>query len=146
MLLEKGEHVKINEVLNRIDQFLTEKLNHGAMEFIYDGVKAYIEKPGMTDKQRSALHVWCKLVAEALNDAGLYYRYINPFTGEEMQLDWTKERVKEFIYKPVLEAKHLKTSTEDQDTVEPSSVALEIHRHFANHGAVLPSWPSNRYR
>ena len=103
----------------------------------------YNPETPMTDKQRSALHVWCDQVAKVLNDAGLHM-IRKAWDGDEMEIDWSKMLVKEFIYKPLLDAMTGKDSTEKQSTVNPSDVALHLTRHYAKRGIVLPPWPSFR--
>jgi hypothetical protein len=97
-----------------------------------------------TAKQRRALHLWCKQLAEALNDAGMHRIKISPLDGSQVELNWCKDSVKLDIYKFVLDALTGKKSTEDQDSVNPSDVAAHITRHFASKGFVCPAWPSYR--
>ena len=97
----------------------------------------------VTQKQFSAMHVWCDQVAEQLNNAGLDMRVV---IKNEISLDWDKDSVKRLLYKPVLEAMTGKTSTTQQDTIEPSKVAETIARHIAEkHSCVLPFWPSREH-
>jgi hypothetical protein len=97
-----------------------------------------------TAKQRRALHLWCKQLAEALNDAGMHRIKVSPLDGSQVELNWCKDSVKLDIYKFVLDALTGKKSTEDQDSVNPSDVAAHITRHFASKGFVCPAWPSYR--
>lgn len=92
----------------------------------------------MTRQQQNALHVWCRQVANVLDEAGLDMKQI-----VSVEIPVTEYLVKENLYKPVLEAMTGKLSTTEQDTVEPSQVAETLARHFAQkHGVVLPRWPS----
>lgn len=98
---------------------------------------------GMTNKQRGALHVWCDQVAKVLNEAGQYHEKIHPFTKKRMEMPWTKESVKEDLYKPTLAAYKAKASTEDQNTEEPGMIAEALAMAYAKRfGVCLPSWPS----
>lgn len=93
----------------------------------------------ITQKQFSALHVWCDMVADTLNDAGLDQRVV---LKPEVAIDWTKDSVKKCLYKPLLEAMTGKVSTTQQDTVEPSAVANTMARHLGEKfGVTLPEWP-----
>ena len=93
----------------------------------------------ITSKQFSALHVFCQRVADVLNDAGLDQRIV---LKPEVAIDWTKDSVKQYLYKPLLEAMTGKTSTKEQNTVEPSAVANVMARHMGQKfGVTLPEWP-----
>lgn len=95
-------------------------------------------------KQRGALHVWCQMLADTLNDAGMYRIRVSPITKQGIEIPWTMYAVKEDIYKPVLEVQTGKKSTEDQSSVNPSDVCIVISKHFADTGLICPPWPSNR--
>ena len=90
-----------------------------------------------TEKQRSALHVWCRQVASVMADAGLDMK-----TVIRCEIPPTEHMVKENIYKPMLEVLTGKTSTEDQNTIEPSMVAEIITRELGERlGLTLPPFP-----
>lgn len=102
-----------------------------------------IDERPKTDKQRSALHVWCEQLAETLNDAGLDIRKT---LRQDVDVPWSKTSIKEHIWKPVLEALTDKKSTEDMTTVEPTEVYNVISRHLQQtFGVSVPPWPS-RFR
>lgn len=104
-----------------------------------------VKEKTMTDKQRSSLHVWCEKVAICLNYNNLHYKYLHVITGVEIEKEWDKMLVKEYLYKPTLANLIGKGSTEKQNTVEPNVIAEAIIRAFAIHkGITLPSWPSMR--
>lgn len=102
-----------------------------------------IDERPKTDKQRSALHVWCEQLAETFNAAGLDMKRV---LKAEVDIPWSKDSVKEFIYKPVLAAMTGKKSTEDMNTCEPGDVCNVITRHLQNNeataGIEVPPWPS----
>lgn len=94
----------------------------------------------VTKRQGRALHVWLKLAADCLNDCGLDMKRV---LKGEIDIPWTKDSCKLYLYKPVLEAMTGKTSTKQMTTVEPSEVAKVIGRKIAErHGVTLPPWPS----
>lgn len=74
----------------------------------------------MTNTQRAALHLGFDFLAKALNDAGLDKQAV--FKVKKISVPWTKNGVKEDLYKPILEAVSKKCSTEDMDTIEPGEV------------------------
>lgn len=136
-------HVQINKVLNDIDGLATKAINNKKKLMIT------VEEVGENDytkKQRGALHVWCSQVAETLNAHGAHFAVRYKTDGSEMLIEWDKDLVKKYIYKVVLNALTDKTSTEDQNTVQPSMVAQHITRHFAtrDNPIFLPDWPSLR--
>ena len=96
-------------------------------------------------KQRGSLHVWLQMFADLLNDSGYVYATRIKFNGDTIKLSWTMKNVKYDIYKPSLVALTGKRSTEDQSSIDPSVVAVELTRYFGEkHGIPLPDWPSNR--
>ena len=139
MIIEIERHTQINDVLCKIDAQATERINSGSKLTIEIHDNKY------TKKQRGSLHVWCEMVAETFNDAGFIFATRTKFNGQEIDINWNMDLVKSEVYKPLLKVMTGKKSTEDQSTIDPSSVALELSRHFAEkYGVTLPSWPSNR--
>jgi hypothetical protein len=125
-------------------------LTREAENALKNGQKLYFEygtekiKKSYTNKQRSALHVFCREYAKALNDAGFLRRKISIRTDEILEVDWTEEAFKEDVYKVILKALSGKGSTERQSTVEPSVVADHINRHFGETKGITVAWPSLR--
>ena len=139
MIIEISKFTDINNALIEIDKKATDRINSGSKLTIELHDNKY------TKKQRGALHLWCEMVAQTFNDAGFIFATRTKFNGQEIDINWNMDLVKTEVYKPLLEVMTGKTSTEDQSTVDPSSVALELSRHFADkYGVTLPPWPSNR--
>lgn len=93
-----------------------------------------------SDKQRNALHQWCRLCAEELNKSQMWYH--SPLNPKKVSR-WTMERFKECIYKEYLRVALGKKSTEQQNSVEPSEVYLAISSHIQQeYDVLLPEWPS----
>ena len=61
-----------------------------------------------TDQQRKSLEVFCKLLAESLNLAGLEMKMV---LKPSYKIWWTQESVKENLFKPLLKAKFGYNST-----------------------------------
>jgi len=93
-----------------------------------------------TPAQNNALHLYCQLVAEALNDAG----YDMKLTFEQIhaEIPWTKESVKEVIWKPIQKAMTTKVSTTELNTIEPSKVYEAINRILGERFGVHVTWPN----
>lgn len=66
-----------------------------------------MEKP-RTIQQNSALHLFFEMLAQALNDAGLDQRkLLKPI----IEIPWTKEAVKDQLWRPIQKAMYHKEST-----------------------------------
>lgn len=94
-----------------------------------------------TIQQNKSLHLYCEMLAEALNEAGLDMRVV---LKPEVDIPWTKESVKEHLYKPILKIMLDKDSTTEMDTVNPSEVYQVLDRHLAEKFGVSVEWPSLR--
>jgi hypothetical protein len=96
----------------------------------------------ITDPQFKALHVWCKMVADVLNEHGLDMKVV---LKPEIAIPWEKYTVKEYLWKPILKVYKDKGSTLDMNTVEPDEIVHIIARHLGEKfGVTLPPWPDNR--
>jgi len=93
-----------------------------------------------SDKQRRALHTWCRQCEILLNKEGLFR--ISPINPKKI-FRWGEGDFKYYIYKPFLKGFIGKDSTEDQSSVDPSDVYLALCGHFHTEADVqLPEWPS----
>lgn len=120
-------------------------LNERDYEKLPQNFVVEVKDPKMTGKQRGSLHVWCDQVAKTLNENGHYHEKIHPFTKKTLEVEWSKESVKEDLYKPTLKAFHGKISTEDQNTIEPNIIAEALARAYAKtFGITLPFWPTKK--
>jgi hypothetical protein len=63
-----------------------------------------------TGTQNNALHKGFELLADALNSAGLDMRKV---LKQEVNIDWTKDSIKEYLFKPIMELATGKESTTD---------------------------------
>jgi len=108
------------------------------------GIALELVDKNYTPKQRGALHVWCEMCAKTLNDAGIYRKRKAVFGDQEIEMFWTMGSFKEDVYKYILSAMIGLDSTEKQNTVNPSDVALVISKQYAENGLTCPPWPSRR--
>lgn len=141
-MIKITDYSQIDPALRIVDFDATESLNKGKPLYLSWSTEAPTKD--MTTKQRGALHVWCTKFAGALNDAGLHRKKVMFSSGEIVELNWTMIMFKEEIYKPMLEALTGKGSTEEQTTVDPSTVADHINRHIGDTKGVTVGWPSLR--
>jgi hypothetical protein len=102
------------------------------------------EETPKTEKQRGALHVWLRDLAQILNDSGCdQVTFINKHLKQGTQIPWTLYSVKENLYKPILAAMTGKMSTEQMNTVEPSKVCLVLGQKLSEKlGITPPAWPT----
>jgi hypothetical protein len=90
--------------------------------------------------QNRALHKFCELLAETLNDAGLDMRQV---LKPEIDIPWNRQSVKDHLWRPIQKAMTGEESTADLNTVEPSEIHAVLARHLgAKLGVVCPPWPS----
>lgn len=75
-------------------------------------VKVGIYMTQRTDQQRKALEVFFKRLADSLNAAGLDMRIV---IKPEVEIPWTQENVKEWLWRPIQKALYNKSSTTELD-------------------------------
>lgn len=89
-----------------------------------------------TPPQNRALHLFCRHMSEALNDAGLN---VMATLKHDAEIPWNEHLVKELIWRPVQVAMYDKKSTTELNKLEVSDVYEVINRHLAEkHGIVVP--------
>ena len=70
--------------------------------------------------QNKAMHLFFGWLAETLNDAGLDMKKV---LREDIDIPWTRESVKEHLWRPIQKAMTDKQSTTEITTVEPTDGA-----------------------
>ena len=95
-----------------------------------------------TPPQNNALHLYCELLAQALNDAGFDMKRT---LKHDVEIPWNKDMVKEHIWKPVQESMTGKKSTTEMNTVDPSEIYEVVSRYLGQRTGVYVPWPSNEY-
>lgn len=107
----------------------------------------YVEFAWHTGRQRTstqnrALHLWCRLAADTLNDAGLECYIDIPGTGRRMSVPWNKDSVKDSIWRPVQIAMTGKESTTEPERQDYAKIHEVICARIAeSFGVALPEWP-----
>lgn len=93
-----------------------------------------------TPRQRKALEVFCDHLAEALNDAGYDLRR---FFDERPKIDipWTQELVKKYIWKKLQVVVIGKESTADADPSEYAKVYDVLNRFMIDWKNIHVPWP-----
>ena len=92
-----------------------------------------------TLSQNAALHLYYRMLAEALNDAGLDARKtLKP----EIEIPWTPEMIKDLLWRPIQEAMTGKHSTTELNTVDPSEIYQVLDRHLGEKFSLHVPFPS----
>lgn len=93
-----------------------------------------------TNQQNKALHKFCAMLADELNARGLDMRKV---LKPGVEIPWDGERVKESVFKPVMNAMYPeKDSTTQLETDEVSRVYDVINRHMIDKFEVAVPFPS----
>ena len=95
--------------------------------------------PGRTLKQNAALHLYFTFVAEALNDAGLDMRAV---LKPSVEIPWTSESVKEFLWRPIQRLMVNKPSTTRLTTREIDMIFETLNRHLGEKFGITENFPS----
>lgn len=93
-----------------------------------------------TTQQNKALHKYCELLAEALNDAGYEMKAV--LAVKQVDIPWNKDRVKDVLWKPLQEVVTGKSSTTELSTIDPSEIYSILDRHISQNFGVHVEWPS----
>jgi hypothetical protein len=84
-----------------------------------------------TSQQNKALHVLFEHIADELNGAGLDMRKaLKP----SVEIPWTKDTVKEYLWRPIQEEMLMKRSTTELTTQEIDQVNDTLNRYLAEKG------------
>lgn len=92
-----------------------------------------------TPLQNKALHLYFTLLATELNDAGLDMKKV---LKPSVDISWTKENIKEYLWRPIQEALKLKKSTTELTTAEVSQIWEVLNRHLGEKFGIHQVFPS----
>lgn len=77
-------------------------------------------------------------MASELNNAGYdMKKTLKP----EVNIPWTKDSVKEFLWRPIQKAMTGKRSTTEMNTVDPSDIYEVLNRHLGEKFGIFVMWP-----
>lgn len=93
------------------------------------------EEKKRTLQQNKALHLYFKMVADTLNDAGLDMRAV---LKPEVEIPWSKNTVKEYLWRPIQRLQLQKESTTELTTSEIDKVYDTVNLHLSKHGVTQP--------
>lgn len=112
-------------------------------EFIknIDDFKVTVERTKhiRTDQQNKALHLWFTLLAVELNNAGFDMRKL---IREGIDIPWSKDTVKEYLWRPVQKVMFGKKSTTQLETHELDKIWETLNRHIGERTGIHVPFPS----
>ena len=122
------------------------------VESIEVDVKDYTRS--RTLPQNAAIHLWCTMMAEQLNDAGFSFtRFVASRYKKGYQVDWSPERFKTEVWHKLQEAKfpettdkHGNISTSKLNTEQVSKVYEECNRAMGTLAGVSSPFPDKHGR
>ena len=95
-----------------------------------------------TTQQNKALHKFFEMLADSLNEQGLDMRVV---LKEDAEIPWTKESVKNHLWRPLQKALEGKESTTEMDTKDPSEIHQVLMKHLGEKlGVPYIDFPSQR--
>ena len=99
-----------------------------------------MEEKQRTIQQNKALHKYFELIAEELNSAGYDMKKV---LKPGVEIPWSRETVKEYLWRPLQEAYLLKPSTTKLNTKEIDKIIDILTKHLGEKlGIELPDFPS----
>ena len=81
-----------------------------------------------TIQQNKSIHLYCGMVAEALNDAGYDIEVV--IKNFKVDVSWTKESVKELLWKTAQRTMFQKNSTTELDKLKEITKIYEVINRF----------------
>jgi len=90
--------------------------------------------------QNKALHLLFTQTAEALNDSGQDMRKL---LKETIDISWTKESVKTYLFHSIMKAMYQKESTADLSREQLQRTYEVFHRHLSEKAEIDLPFPSN---
>lgn len=94
-----------------------------------------------TDLQSNALHLWLQMVATALNDSGYDVREVLQHS-KRVEIPWSKEAAKEYLWRPVQKAYAGKSSTTEPSTREFTATYDCLNKFLIEKLDIHIPWPS----
>jgi len=93
-----------------------------------------------TQQQNKALHKYCELLAEALNDAGFDQKVVLSY--RTVDVPWDKDRVKLNLWQDLQKAMFGKKHTSELSTGEVNEVYEVLDRWTAQHFGIHVPFPN----
>ncbi len=130
-------------ITSTINSITTRDFHHKFIDEMFDKHKwfqaTYNTDKGRTGKQNSSLHVYLEMLANALNDSG--QPLIIVINGVQTEVDWSMERCKDFMWRPLQLAITKHKSSTRISTKECMSIYEHLNRHTASKLGIGIDWP-----
>jgi hypothetical protein len=95
-----------------------------------------------SDKQRAAIEVFCRLLAKALNDAGLDQREVYAKMKEGVEIPWSQESAKDGLWRNIQRPLLNKESTTQLERSEVDRVYNVLNRWLSTTFGLSVPFPS----
>lgn len=99
-----------------------------------------MEQQQRTITQNKAMHLYFTLLANSLNDAGLDMKKV---LKPSIDINWTPEAVKEYLWKPIQDAMFQKDSTTKLNTKQVGQIYEVLNRHLGEKLEVHIPFPTS---
>lgn len=119
-------------------EYFKKWLDEAFAEHGYIHVTPSTERP-RSAQQNNALHKYCGMVADELNERGLDMRKV---LKPEVEIPWTTTSAKEFLWRPIQEIMTGEKSTTKPSTIEYPKIYDTLNRHLGQKFGVSVPWPS----
>lgn len=98
-----------------------------------------------TSQQRKAIEVFCRNLAEVLNDSGMDMQAV--FSVKEVSVPWSQDTVKDVLFRPIMKAMFDIDSTADLERADCSRVHAVLCKNLSEKlGVTCPEWPSKELK
>src|SRR3990167_1824985 len=95
----------------------------------------------LTRRQQNSLYLWFQMLADELNSAGWDMRKaLKP----EIEIPWSKESIKNFLWRPVQEIYLSKKSTTELTTKDIDAIWEILNRHLGEKFEIHIPFPSEQ--
>ena len=88
-------------------------------------------------RQNAAIHLYCEMIAETLNETGATFDF-KGIKGISIEIPYTMELIKETMWRPIQIALFGKKSTTELNKSEVSEIAQPIEMYFSKQGIDIP--------
>jgi len=101
-------------------------------------------KKQQAKSKKDVFQLWCGLLAEQLNDAGLDQRVVLAAMKDGFEIPWREVTIHENLWNPIQAAVIRKAFAKDLPVDEYNNVYNILHKWLSSLGWPCPAWP-NRY-
>lgn len=89
--------------------------------------------------QNAALHKYCEMLADALNNAGYDMKRT---IKQDVDIPWNQATAKQFLWRPIQKAVTGLESTTKPETSQYSAIYEVLNRHISQKFGISVEWPT----